>query len=168
MIPLDVRYVDYGYEFALETRLFNSMIAGTMLPYIEEGDICVGHSNGCAIIYELMCRNAPIRGAIFINGALSQTFARHAHVEFIDVFYNNGDYITEAAKFGAAVGIVDKDWGALGHAGYIGNDPNITNFDCGATPDMPVVSGHSDIFTPPKIMKWGPFIAARVKAKISP
>jgi len=159
----DVRYVDYGYEYELETRIVNPMIVGAMLPYIDDGDIAIGHSNGCAIIYELMSRGAPIRAAAFINGALEQNFVLPAQIEKVRVYWNAGDEITEAAKIGAAIGVTDRDWGELGHAGYSGSDPRVENVDCGTASYRIAVSGHSDFFTPLKLASWGPDVNAFVR-----
>jgi hypothetical protein len=160
----DVKYPDYGYEFEFETKIVNAMIVGAIQPFVEADTIMIGHSNGCAIIYELMARKTVMAGAVFINGALTQNLVRPEWVPWIDVYWNAGDEITEAAKFGASIGIFDHDWGELGHAGYAGSDPAITNIDCGHTPSLPPVSGHSDIFA--KLYAWGPEIVRRIKAHV--
>ena len=155
---------EYGFIFGLETRRINRVIIGTLLPYIEPGDICVGHSNGCCIAYELMLAGAPMRGAVFINAALNRSITRLPHVKWIDVYYNAGDQITEVAGIVQKLigSPVDQYWGEMGHAGYDGQDPGIVNIDCGNTPPLPVVSGHSDIFSKLRAA-WGPFIAERIR-----
>lgn len=161
----EVRYPNYGYILGVETRIANPIVCGTLRPYIAPGDILVGHSNGCAIAYDLMRSGAPIAGAVLINGALEQDIARPYPVKWIDVYWNPGDTITEAAKIGAEIGITDPVWGQLGHAGYSGGDPAIANINCGATMDMLAVSGHSDFFTPGKLAAWGPFLTNRLRAR---
>lgn len=163
-----VKYPEYGYELAIETRFENPVVEGTMRPYVEPGDIFIGHSNGCAITYHMMQQGAPVIGAVFINGALEQSLKRPIGVQFIDVYYNPGDDITQVAKIGAEFGVFDEDWGELGHAGYLGTDGLIENFNCGATAGMPIVSGHSDFFTPSKLMQWGPFLTRRLVAMTTP
>jgi pimeloyl-ACP methyl ester carboxylesterase len=163
----DVRYPDYGFELAVETRVFNPMLVGALLPYIEDGDVAIGHSNGCAIIYELLARYAPLRGVVFINGALEQDFTLPKWVSFAHVYWNPGDEITEAAKLGAELGVVDTDWGPLGHGGYLGDDPRVTrNPNCSATAGLPLVSGHSDIFTPVKLSYWAPQLIGDLKTEL--
>jgi hypothetical protein len=156
----DVRYADYGFILAVESRIVNPIVVGSMLPYIEPGDIVIGHSNGCAIAYDLMHAGAPFGGAVFINAALEQDIIRPVPCKWIDVYYNGGDTITEAARVAEQLHIVDANWGEMGHAGYVGKDPAITNINCAATPMLPSVSGHSDIFT--KLALWGPAIVARI------
>lgn len=163
-LPPPVCYPDYGYELALATRILNPMIEGTVTPYIDPGDVMIGHSNGCAIIYDLLQRGAKPSGVVFINGALDQLFALPACVEWCDVYWNDGDTITEAAKVAAALGLVDLCWGELGHAGYAGSDPRVTNINAGATPGFPKVSGHSAIFDSANLPSWGPYIAQRISA----
>jgi hypothetical protein len=165
--PLSVKYPDYGYILGIETRVVNPIIVGALRAYIEPGDIIIGHSNGCAVAYDLMRAGAPITGMVFVNAAVEQQIVRNAPVKWIDVYYNPGDEITEAAKLGEELGVTDPVWGEMGHAGYKGTDPGIVNFNCGGTAGMPVVSGHSDFFTPSKLAKWGLFLADRIKQRIT-
>jgi hypothetical protein len=161
-----VKYPDYGYILGVETRIVNPIIVGTLRGYISPGDIIIGHSNGCAVAYDLMRAGAPVKGLVLINAAVEQTIVRSAGVEWIDVYFNSGDEITEAARVGQKLGIVDPVWGEMGHAGYKGSDLEIHNIDCGRTPGMPVVQGHSDFFTPEKLKAWGPWLEARLKARM--
>lgn len=158
-------YPEYGYELALETRLLNPIIEGMIEPYINPSDVLIGHSNGCAIAYHLIQRGLMVAGAVFINGALEQEIKRPPTCGFIDVYYNPGDKVTEVAKIASEVGIVDDVWGELGHGGYVGNDPKITGFNCGNTAGLPMIDGHSDFFTPPKLKFWGPFLAKRLASQ---
>lgn len=148
-----VIYPDYGWISGIETKFVNPIIVGTLLPFIEPDDTIVAHSNGCAIAYDLMNRGVPMKGAIFINAALERNIVRPDWVPWIQVIYNAGDEITEAAKLGAELGLTDPVWGEMGHAGYSGSDSHIVNTDAG-----PEVSGHSDLFTPAHLVKWGPFV----------
>jgi pimeloyl-ACP methyl ester carboxylesterase len=161
----DVCYPDYGYLLELETSIVNPMIVGALQPYILEGDIIVGHSNGAAIAYELMNRGARVSGLVFINAALQPKLTRSVGTKWIDVYFNEGDEITVAAQIAEQLHIVDPNWGECGHSGYQGTDPAIVNIDCGATPGMPVVSGHSDFFS--HLLAWGPYLAGRIKAHLA-
>jgi hypothetical protein len=160
----DVRYPEYGYILGLETRIVNPIIVGTVAPYVEPGDIIIGHSNGGAIAYELANRTKP-GGIILINAALEQNITRNA--PWIDVYYNPGDEITEAAKWGAELGVDDKVWGEMGHAGYIGNDPLIYSTNCASMGGAPVALGHSAIFLPGNIEWWGVYLAGRLRAHLA-
>lgn len=162
----EVLYPEYGWIAGLETKLLNPLIVGVLLPYLQPGDVLIGHSNGCAISYDLMNAGARLAGACFINGALEQKIDRPPWVDFIDVYYNPGDEITETAKVAEELHLVDPVWGEMGHGGYSGDDPQIFNFNCGAGGGMPVVAGHSDFFSPGKIDVWGSFLAKRLKTKL--
>ncbi len=159
---LQTAYPDYGYELVIEVKAVNPMIVGALTPYIQPGDIGIGHSNGCAILYDLLQAGAPFSKLVFINGALETNFLLPATLKSLDVYFNPGDDITEAAAIAQRLGWVDKNWGELGHSGYTGKDPRVTNFNCGSTADMPTVSGHSDFFSPLKLAQWGPFLAKRL------
>ena len=159
-----VRYPDYGYILGVETRLANPIITGVLSPYIEDGDILVGHSNGGALSYELARNTGKRVGLVLINAALNQYVPIPPNVTFVHVYFNAGDDITEVARIAAALAIspVDVVWGEMGHAGYEGIDKRVVNFDCGKLAGLPVISGHSDIFTPDHVAQWGPYIAARI------
>lgn len=157
-----VRYPDYGWIAGLETKLANPIICGTLQPYISPDDILIGHSNGCAIAYDLLQRGVKVAGAIFINAALERSIARLA--PWIDVYFNPGDDITQAAQIAERLGLVDKVWGEMGHAGYFGGDPLISSINCGSMQGMPSVSGHSDFFAPGKLAAWAPFLIDRIHA----
>lgn len=157
-----IAYPDYGFILGLETRIVNPIITGTLKPYVSAADIMIGHSNGCAVIYDLMHCGVAMAGAVFINAALEQSIIRPATVGWIDVYFNSGDTVTEAAQIGALLGIDDPVWGEMGHAGYSGADAQIQNIDCQKTPGLPVIDGHSDFFTPGHLAGWGPYLAQRL------
>jgi hypothetical protein len=138
-----------------------------MLPFIEEGSILIGHSNGAAILYDLMNAGAKVKGCVFINGALDPRITRAVGVSFIDVYYNPGDTITQVAQLAADLNLTDPVWGQMGHIGYWGSDPSITSTNCGATPGMPVVCGHSAFFEPANLQAWAPFLTKRLTERLS-
>lgn len=161
---------DYGYVLAAETRRINPMVVGLLKPYVDTGDVLIGHSNGCAVIYELLQElvktSVKVRGVVFINAALSERIELPAAVDWCDVYYNNGDSITEVAKIAAWIGSAPRCWGEMGHAGYVGGDPRVTNIDCGNTDGLPKVNGHSDLFTADNLPAWGVYIKWRLMQKL--
>lgn len=162
----ECRVPDYGLVLPVGTNVVNPLIWRTLRPYIEPGDLYVGHSNGCAIGYDALRDGAPLAGLVLIDAALER------HIElppgvWADVYFNEGDTVTEAARIAAALGIDDPVWGEMGHAGYDGTDRAVMNIDCGhPPPPRPPVSGHSDIFTPEKLRLWAPFIVASIAAHL--
>jgi hypothetical protein len=170
MIPLltaagfEVVYPDYGFIFGVETRIVNPIIRGSLFPYVGKGDVMIGHSNGCAIIYDLLAAGAPASRIAFINPALESIVSFPSSLDSVDVYYNPGDEETRAAEIARRLGIVDPVWGEMGHSGYQGlNKDTVTNFNCGATPNYPVVDGHSEFFLPANLKVWGPFLVNRLK-----
>jgi len=166
----DVRVPDYGLITAVETRIANPIIVRTLRPYVEPGDLYIGHSNGCAIGYDLIRgEGARPAGVVFINGALERDIELPGPM-WADVYYNAGDEATVAAVASAALGLSDPVWGDMGHSGYSGSNPNVTNINCGWVgrkyEGLPLVSGHSDIFTDGKVEAWAPYIVNRVLAHI--
>jgi hypothetical protein len=168
LAPDAIAYPDYGWILGAESRIINPCVVGTLKPYVAAGDIFICHSNGCAIAYDLMhsLTGLKLGGAIFINGALEQNIVRPGSCPWIDVYFNKGDLITEAAKIGAELGLDDPVWGELGHAGYEGADSAITNINCGSTSGLSVVSGHSDFFN--HLADWGPFLVNRLRTQWAP
>ena len=161
----ECRVPDYGLITAAETRIANPLIWRSLLPYIERGDVFVGHSNGCAIGYHLAQAGAPFAGLVLINAALRRDIELSAGM-WADVYYNAGDEATVAAVASAAVGLSDPIWGDMGHAGC--SNLRARNIDCGLTrPDIPPVSGHSAIFESPRIEAWAPYIVGRLLARFS-
>lgn len=167
LAPRAVAYPDYGWIAGLETRVANPIIVGCLKPYIAPDDVLICHSNGCAVGYDLMNAGVKMAGAIFINAALERSIVRPATVGWIDVYFNAGDEITEAAMCAQRLGLVDKTWGEMGHAGYLGNDPKISSTDCGATAGEPKLSGHSDMGTPAKFAEWAPFLIGRLSEHLA-
>lgn len=166
-LSLPYVYPDYGFILALETRRINPAVIGALLPYIGKDDILVGHSNGCAIAFQI-AQKTPVQGLVLLNGALKDGLPIPAAVKFVQVYFNGGDDITEVAQFEADLPAspVDPIWGMMGHAGYKGTDSRVRNFDCGATSGLPRCWGHSDIGTPEHMAQWGPFINGRISAGI--
>lgn len=169
----ECRVPDYGYITATETRIVNPLIWRSIRPYVEPGDVFIGHSNGCAIGYELAQAGAGFAGAAFINAALRRDAVPPAPT-WLDVYYNAGDLATVAAVASAAAGFSDCVWGDMGHAGPADWDMSgrVIGIDCGddfheRVQGLPRVSGHSDIFTPAKLASWGPYIVKRIQQRLA-
>jgi hypothetical protein len=163
-----VVHPDYGYILALETKRINPMVVGLLKPYIEDGDILVGHSNGCAIIHELLAAGVQASGIVLINAALERNIVLPPWVKWCDVYFNEGDTITEVAELSEELGLTARCWGEMGHAGYKGDDTwttsITTNLDAGKTPFIPKASGHSAMILPPNLAKWGDLVQRRITA----
>ena len=167
---IQVVHPDYGYILSVETRRINPMVENLLTPYIETGDVLIGHSNGCAIIYDMLYslseKNVFPSGFIFINGALEQRITVPAGIGWGLCIYNEDDTITEVAQIAALFGTAPRTWGEMGHAGYIGTDTRVDNVDAKHTAGMPPVRGHSDLFTSTNLPAWGDWIEKYIVKKL--
>jgi len=147
---------DYGFITAVEAKLINPSLVGTIRPYVLPGDLWIAHSNGCAIGYHLLAAGAPFGGMLLINPALQPNLSFPTGLRVI-VCSNKGDDATVLAQAGAQAGLLDPVWGEMGHTGYIGSNPDVQNLFADRCPPLPLVDGHGDIFTDAKFAgAWGP------------
>lgn len=152
----------YGYLPALVIGLFQWLdrrIAETMASFITEDDILVGHSNGGTLVY-LISKQVKLKGAVLVNPALDSS--RIPNAKFVHVYFNKGDILTRISAV-----FPFHPWGDMGGVGYTGVDPRVTNFDQGNTPGLPVLHGHSDVFTKGKVRAWARFMAERCLEELS-
>lgn len=157
-----VRYERYGYALAILTGIQNPFRARRFLQEVGPGDIAVGHSNGCDLIWRALELGAPIKGAVLINPALDDNIVFAPQLEWAYVLFNSGD---GAVGWANKLFLFDHPWGPMGRDGYTGTDKRIVNVDCGSD-DLIPVDGHSDIFSQDKIVYWGERIAALIGEKI--
>lgn len=146
----------YGYLPALLIGMIQWLdrrIADSMAGFIEPNDILVGHSNGATLVY-LITKQIKVKGAVLVNAALDSS--RIPNAQFVHVYFNQGDILTRISAV-----FPFHPWGDMGGTGYSGNDPRVTNFDQGNTPGMPVLNGHSDVFTRGKVRPWARFMAEK-------
>lgn len=155
---------DYGLITAIEARIWNPNAVRLLRPFMQPGDIWVGHSNGCAIGYELLITGSKFGGMVLFNPALDPKLHFPDGV-WVDVYCNAGDDATVAAQAGKDIGLLDPVWGEMGHSGYEGDNPMVMTVHADRTPSMPVVNGHSDIFSPRCWPTWDPYSIARIKMR---
>ena len=105
--------LDYGFFFRLRVRLCNRSVAKILASIVEPDDVVIGHSNGCAIIYEAVTYGAKFAKAVLITPALDSDIA--ISVDQVKVFYSPTDKATWLAKY-----IPLSIWGNQGRKGYTG------------------------------------------------
>lgn len=158
-----VEYERYGYALAILTGIQNPGRARKLAETISAGDICVGHSNGCDLIWRMLELGSPIKGAILINPALDVDIAFGPQLDWAYVISNKGD---EAVGWANKLFLFDHPWGPMGRDGYQGTDPRIIN--CFADDNQygnNALDGHSDLFTPSKIEFWGNYTSKLISDK---
>lgn len=159
---------NYNFILAAETRRVNPMVANVLLPYIEAGDILVGHSNGCAIAHALLVLGAPASGLICINAALDNDIEIPKQLKWMTVYWNEDDTLVEVAQLASVVGIAPRAWGMMGHTGYTGPSLLPKSISCGKDRPvgMPWVRGHSDFFTHANLPAWGDDVRSRIMGNV--
>jgi hypothetical protein len=130
---------DYGYFSLLKVRYLNDNVARDIAEDVKEGDIGIGHSNGCEILTETADYGAPFRGLVFINPALDvdRTIRNH-HLRWVHVYYNPDDSAVWWAER-----LWFHPWGQMGRVGYWGKDKRYKNYNC----SQYGVVGHSTFFS---------------------
>jgi pimeloyl-ACP methyl ester carboxylesterase len=117
--------LDYGHYHVLRVKLCNNGLARLISKMIEPGSTCIGHSNGCAIIYEACKLGAPFKNVVLVNPALDSNTDIPGQVKKIQVWYSPHDRVTWIAKF-----IPNFIWGSQGSTGYTGKaDSRYTQFN---------------------------------------
>lgn len=115
--------------------------------------IAIGHSNGCAILYQAVERGAPISKLVFINPALDKTVPFSVPT---DIWYSPSDTAVKYSKY--VPNFFVKCWGEMGRVGALFCGDDIHNYN--KEEDYPVCSkGHSDIFEEDKLVFFGPLIS---------
>jgi len=105
---------DYGWTGPFQVLFGNGSRARKLLKNYEEGEVLIGHSNGCTIIARAIAMGMPVKKVIFIHPALDNDWEppKNSAVERIDVFYSKKD---KATKWAAKIPFVL--WGDMGTVG---------------------------------------------------
>ena len=154
--------VNYGWFGIGRTYLKNRKIARKVAyacktaKLMEPGKpiILVGHSNGCAIIYQA-CKyfGAEVDKAVFINPALDKHVDIPDNLAKLDVWYSPSDKPVKWSKW-----LPFHPWGEMGRVGYKGpSTDKVRSFNKETA--YPVSSAaHSDVFSVENLPFFGPLI----------
>lgn len=143
---------NYGYAHALTARFINPFRAIWLATKIEDGDVVVGHSNGCTLAWMISNKYRNNLGLVYINPALDDD-AESYNSKWVNVYFNKGDEVVHWSKL-----LFAHPWGEMGRVGYTGlENDEVLNVDCGVTGAW-AVHGHSDLFSDYNIVYWGPRI----------
>lgn len=137
----------YGYAWAILTRWQNPDRAKTLASLVEPGDVLLGHSNGCCLIWLAAQLGAKIGGAILLNPALDTNKVMPPQVKWVNLYTNRYDEAVKIARFFPA-----HPWGPQGRDGISVVD---LRYHRVRTEDgIPSVHGHSDILSASKLPAW--------------
>jgi hypothetical protein len=111
----------YGWIGLLGAWYLNPRIVRQLLPKVGPDDIGIGHSNGCVLLHRAAHGGAPFKGLIYINPALRPDAARAPQVEWVEVYYNDGDHAVKVAAILRLLApwapLGDPLWGDMGARG---------------------------------------------------
>jgi hypothetical protein len=118
---LSVKVFSYGWIGPMGARFLNPRIAKQLIALVGEKDIGVGHSNGCTLLHRAARTGATFRGLVYINPALKADVQHARRVEWIDVYFNQGDYVVRFAELKRLIApwapLGDPQWGDMGARG---------------------------------------------------
>ena len=159
--------VDYGWIGLGGVSYKNPSVSKKLMMVVNDGDIGVGHSNGCAILHDAACRGAKFKTLVFINPALDVDLTVPLGVERIHVWHSPSDVPVRAwHKLEQTLPFIQKwldhPWGEMGAKGYMGDDPRYINFNK-ETDFERSSDGHSDMFDWDKICYFGREIVKKLR-----
>lgn len=162
--------LNYGWFGIGRTYLKNRDIARRLAQAVDSAKlrelkgplILVGHSNGCAIIYDA-CKyfGAEVDKAVFINPALDKDVAVPTEMKRLDVWFSPSDKPVKWSKY-----LPFHPWGEMGCVGYEGFDiDKVRCFDKQSS--YPISSStHSDVFSVEKLPFFAPEIVKQALADL--
>lgn len=128
----NTRLANYGSTHLLNVGRVTEDTAREIASVAVEGDMAIGHSNGCTAIHKA-CRDygANIERVFYLNAALLIDTEPMPWVKQQDVFYAPNEIATPAGKLWGKINPFIDDWGAMGRYGYSGDDERVTNINLG-------------------------------------
>jgi hypothetical protein len=133
-------------------RFLNGRRAKELAGKVQAGSIGVGHSNGCAILYQA-CKDykAPFSQIVFINPALDEDAEFPPHLSRVFVLHSPHDYPAKIAGL-----FYRHPWGQMGNSGAVTTDPRVININKESFKVKSLT--HLDMFLPSKLDFFGPLI----------
>lgn len=128
---------DYGWLGLLGARIFSDNIAHLLTNLSSNGDIAIGHSNGCNIINKAIRYGAQFERLLYVSPALDNNTELGAQVLECTVLHTKRDWVVQLASI-----LPWHPWGNMGRVGYRGEDNRYKNIDC-----TNWAAGHSDYFS---------------------
>ncbi|WP_163557570.1 hypothetical protein [Halomonas sp. NO4] len=151
----------YGWVGFLRVRWRNETATQAIRPHVHDGDVLVGHSNGCLIAWELIEAGVKPSAVICIQPALRRDTLWPDDIPVL-CLYNQADWAVSLGRMWgrfASVANPFRDihgWGAAGRHGFTRGQANVTNWDTDIE-EFPA-RGHSGVFRRPALFYWAPNI----------
>lgn len=147
---------DYGWVGLLRLRWRNEQATRRIRPFVRDGDVLIGHSNGCLVAWELIEAGVRPGAVICIQPALRRDTPWPPGLPVL-CLYNDRDWAVILGRaWGRFISVANPfrerhGWGAAGRYGF--DQAGITNRDTRRGPCP--AEGHSGIFEPPPLQCWG-------------
>jgi len=140
-LGFEVLVHNYGFALALPRSIGdwrNEGIATKIAGKISNGDIIVGHSNGCTVAHMIQKSHRHLSALILFQPALDNDVA-FTGVDRVLVVYNELDDVVEQSRLARF-----SSWGNMGRVGYQGPSGNVIEWDSMDPPTLPPhpYSGH--------------------------
>lgn len=150
---------DYGWVGPLLLRSRNDAVVKEIRGRVQDGDILIGHSNGCLICWQLVTQyGIKASSVICIQPALRRDTTWPEGMPVLCLF-NKKDRAVSIGRWWARFWSVANPfrdrhgWGAAGRHGFTKAQPKVVNWN---TNSLPVpAKGHSGIFRSAPLMHWG-------------
>lgn len=152
----NVETLSYGYVpviLAFVISFLNFFFALRLKRNIAPGQILIGHSNGCALAYDISS-DIETLGLVLINPALDNDVVFDPRLAFVHIYWSRNDEVTWLSKY-----IPFSKWGSMGAEGYKGEDARVMQWDMGTS--------HNGIASDDAARYWGPIIAGNLLEAIS-
>lgn len=151
----------YGHFGLWDARTKNDNVARQVADFVtraKEPVVCIGHSNGCAIIYLAITKyNAHPAHCVFINPALEADALEQPLPISFDIWHSPSDKPVKWARFLPKTQF--RPWGDMGAVGATNGKPDSRIVNYNKETDYPVSSNeHSDVFRTEKLSFFGPLI----------
>lgn len=163
---------DYGEVYAVNARfLKNPHVVSELKKQVKSGDIGVGHSNGCAILAKASDEGVEFSGLTFINPALNKDRRIEPGVNWIRVYFNEGDKAVNAGKWFRILNPIswfnEHPYGEMGKKGtcYFDKRVDLISGDEPPEPQLTMLDGHSAMIQPSNINLWGEYEARKMNER---
>lgn len=149
----------YGWVGLIRLRWRNAKVTRRILPEVQDGDVLIGHSNGCLICWELVEAGARPGLVICVQPAMRRDTDWPPHVPVL-CLYNKRDWaVTLGRVWGRLVSVANPfkgmhGWGSAGRHGFTAGQSHVENWDTDIEPTP--ARGHSAVFHPPCLRWWAP------------
>jgi pimeloyl-ACP methyl ester carboxylesterase len=164
---VEAKLHNYGYVSLLGLRRRNEKAVEKINRRVDEGDVLVGHSNGCLIAWELVKAGVKPAAVICVQPALRRDTIWPEDLPVLCVYNEDDRIVTLGRWWSRFVSVANPwqdrhGWGAAGRHGF--DQASVTNISTlvGPTP----AEGHSEIFKQPALQYWGGVIGHWLERKV--